>query len=58
MLTIHLGGDFGVLDWKFQNFWNFFVGGGKWMTVFCIAETEVLIIMLNEFEPSSIKCQK
>jgi hypothetical protein len=34
MLTLHLGGDFGVLDWKFQNFWNFFVGGGKWTTVF------------------------
>jgi hypothetical protein len=46
MLTLHLGGDFGVLDWKFQNFWNFFIGREKWTTVFCVAETEVLHYLL------------
>ena len=46
MLTLHLGGDFGVLDWKFQNFQNFFIGREKWTTVFCVAETEVLHYLL------------
>jgi hypothetical protein len=46
-LTLHLGGDFGVLDWKFQNFWNFLSEEENGRPFLRVAETEVLFLLLS-----------
>jgi hypothetical protein len=50
MLTLYLGGDL----WNFGIFGIFFLGGEKWMTVFCMAETEVLFRMFTLFTFSDL----